>query len=170
MGRRLIISVFSAIFGLIVLTSVGMAQQKTVEACVEEWRSDKVNMQTKGVTEEAYVARCLGGAIATPSAAPSAPAPTIAAPAAPSAAAVTPGSPAPRGSSVGLPSAELQFETARQARDHCPTDTVVWANLASKVYHFYGERGYGSTRRGAYVCEADALSVGMKSGKNEKHP
>jgi hypothetical protein len=168
MTRRVIISVFSAMSGLIVLTSVGMAQQKTVEACVGEWRSDKVNMQTKGVTEEAYVARCLQGAIATPSAAPAAPAPALAAPAAPTA--VAPGSPAPKRSSVGVPPAELQFETARQAKDHCPTDTVVWANLSSKVYHFYGERGYGSTRRGAYVCEADALSVGMKSGKNEKHP
>ena len=169
MRRRLIISVFSAISGLIVLTSAGMAQQKTVKACVEEWRSNKVNMQTKGITEEAYVAGCLGGAIATPSVAPSAPAPAIAAPAAPSAAAVAPVSPAPKGSSVPIPG-ELQFETARQAKDHCPTDTVVWANLASKVYHFYGERGYGSTRRGAYMCEAEALGVGMKSGKNEKHP
>ena len=170
MRRGLVISVFSAVSGSIVLTSAGMAQQKTVEACVEEWRSDKANMQAKGVTEEAYVARCLGGAAATPTVAPAAPAPTTAAPSAPSATAVAPGSPAPKRSSVGVPPAELQFETARQAKDHCPTDTVVWANLASKVYHFYGERGYGSTRRGAYVCEADALSVGMKSGKNEKHP
>ena len=168
MRRRLVILVFSAISGLIVSASAGLAQQKTVKACVKEWRSDKVNMQAKGVTEEAYVARCLGGATATPSAAPSAPAPTTAAPVAPSGAAVAPGSPSP--SSADVPSEELQFETARQAKDHCPTDTVVWANLAKKVYHFYGERRYGATKRGAYMCEGEALSAGMKSGKNEKHP
>jgi hypothetical protein len=147
-----------------------MAQQKTVKACVEEWQADKANMQTRGVTEEAYVAGCLGGARATPSAAPSARAPTPAAPAAPSAAAGTPVSPPPTGSSVGVPSEELQFETARQAKDHCPIDTVVWANLASKVYHFYGERRYGSTKRGAYMCEGEALSAGLKPMKKEKHP
>ncbi|MGA9599685.1 MAG: hypothetical protein WBS22_05410 [Methylocystis sp.] len=104
-----------------------------------------------------------------PSAAPSTPAPTTA-PAEPSAPAGTPAAAAPSGSSAGAPSGELQFETAGQARSHCPGDTVVWANLASKVYHFYGERRYGSTRRGAYMCETDAKAAGMKPKKNEKHP
>jgi len=97
-----------------------------------------------------------------PSAAPSAPAPA-AAPAEPSAPAGEPASPAP---SAG----ELQFQTAAQARSHCPGDTVVWANLASKAYHYYGERRYGATKRGAYMCEGDAISAGMKSRKKEKHP
>ena len=134
MRRRLILSVFSAISGLIVSASVGGAQQKTA-----------------------------------PGATPSAPAPTTA-PAAPPATAVAPVPPAPRGSSADAPSGELQFETARQAKDHCPTDTVVWANLASKTYHYYGERRYGATKRGAYMCEDDAIGAGMKSRKKEKHP
>jgi len=170
MRRRLIFSVFSAIAGLIGSSSAGITQQKTVEACVKEWRSGKTNMQAKGVTKEAYVVKCLGGATATPCAAPSAPAPTAAAPASPAAAPATPVSPAPGESSAEAPSGELQFETARQAKDHCPSDTVVWANLASKAYYFYGERRYGATRRGAYMCEAEAISAGMKSRKNEKHP
>jgi len=130
MQRRLIISVFSAMSGLIVSTSGGLAQ----------------------------------GATTTPSTPPSAPAPTTAAPA------QTPVSPPPKESSAGAPSSELQFETAAQARSHCPTDTVVWANLEAKVYHFYGTRRYGATKHGAYMCEHEALSAGIKTGKNEKHP
>jgi hypothetical protein len=104
-----------------------------------------------------------------PGVTPSAPAPTTA-PAEPSAPAEAPATAAPSGPSAGAPSGELQFETAGQARGHCPTDTVVWANLASKTYHYYGERRYGATRRGAYMCESDAISAGMKSRKKEKHP
>ena len=130
MRSRLIISVFSAISGLIVSTSDGMAQ----------------------------------GAMTTPSVAPSAPAPTTAPPA------QAPVSSASKESPAGAPSGELQFETAAQARSHCPTDTVVWANLEAKVYHFYGTRRYGATKHGAYMCEHEALSAGIKTGKNEKHP
>ncbi len=102
---------------------------------------------------------------AAPSAAPSAPAPA-AAPAEPSAPAESPAAGAPGELSAG----ELHFESAAQARSHCPGDTVVWANLASKAYHYYGERRYGATRHGAYMCEADAKAAGMKSKKTEKHP
>lgn len=126
MNRRLALSVFAALSGLLLSASVGMSEQKT---------------------------------------APSAPAPA-AAPAEPSAPAEAPATAAPSGSSSG----EVQFETAGQARSHCPGDTVVWANLASKTIHYYGERRYGATRRGAYMCEADAKSAGMKSKRNEKHP
>ncbi|ARN83750.1 hypothetical protein B1812_17310 [Methylocystis bryophila] len=103
---------------------------------------------------------------AEPNVTPSAPAPA-AAPGAPSSATAAPAS---KGSSEAAPSGELQFETARQAKSHCPTDTVVWANFPSKSYSFYGERRYGATRRGAYMCEGDAISGGMKSRKKEKHP
>ncbi len=101
----------------------------------------------------------------TPNPPPSAPAAAPAAPSAPPEAAAS-----PSGSSDGASSGELKFETAGQAKSHCPKDTVVWANLASKVYHFYGERRYGNTRQGAYMCEGDAISAGMKSKKKEKHP
>ena len=101
---------------------------------------------------------------AAPGAPTSAPAPA-AAPAEPSAPAEAPAA-APGGPSAG----ETQFESAAQARIHCPGDTVVWANLASKAYHYYGERRYGATRHGAYMCENDAIGAGMKSRKKEKHP
>jgi hypothetical protein len=47
---------------------------------------------------------------------------------------------------------------------------VVWANLSSKVYHFSGYRDYGTTKKGAYMCEKDATGQGFRASKSEKHP
>ena len=48
--------------------------------------------------------------------------------------------------------------------------TVVWANLNSKIYHFSGHKDYGNTKSGAYMCELDATTQGMRAAKNEKRP
>jgi hypothetical protein len=69
----------------------------------------------------------------------------------------------------GGPGAD-QYTTERQAWTHCPTDTVVWANTRSNVYHFRGTYNYGNTKAGAYMCEQDSLANGMRAAKNEKHP
>jgi hypothetical protein len=63
-----------------------------------------------------------------------------------------------------------QYSTETLARAHCLTDTVVWANTRSNIYHFQGNENYGNTKRGAYMCERDALSGGIRAAKNEKHP
>jgi hypothetical protein len=63
-----------------------------------------------------------------------------------------------------------QFATDAQARARCPSDTVVWVNTKSNVYHFAGRRDYGNTKQGAYMCEADAKAAGDRAAKNEKHP
>jgi hypothetical protein len=63
-----------------------------------------------------------------------------------------------------------QYTTETLARVHCPTDTVVWANTRSNIYHFRGDHNYGTTKRGAYMCERDALAGGIRQAKNEKHP
>jgi hypothetical protein len=68
------------------------------------------------------------------------------------------------------PSAEGQFATDAAAKAHCPTDTVVWVNLSSKVYHFAGTRDYGHTKSGTYMCEKDTAAAGYRAAKNEKHP
>ena len=52
----------------------------------------------------------------------------------------------------------------------CGSGTIVWANLDSKIYHFTGNKDYGNTKSGAYMCERDATSQGMRAAKNEKHP
>ena len=48
--------------------------------------------------------------------------------------------------------AQAQFPTEGQAQQHCPSDVVVWLNLPSGIYHLKGERWYGRTKSGAYVC------------------
>jgi hypothetical protein len=65
---------------------------------------------------------------------------------------------------------ENQYSTERQAWSHCPSDTVVWANTRSSIYHFRGTHNYGSTVAGAYMCEHDAIAEGMRAAKNEMHP
>ena len=80
MGRQIAIITFSAILGFLTLSSHAMAQQKTVKACQEEWRTNKAANQTNGVTEKAYVDQCRGGtAPAQTTAAPPAPTPAPAA-------------------------------------------------------------------------------------------
>ena len=160
--------------------------QKTAKECREEWRANKAANQASGVTEKAYVAQCRGGAAAAqptaapvpppapapaPTAAPAAPAPapTVAAPPArpapPAATAVRPAPSTPTG-----PVGANQFSTEAQAKARCPSDTVVWVNLTSKIYHFSGTKDYGTTKHGAYMCERDTAASGMRAAKNETHP
>jgi len=70
---------------------------------------------------------------------------------------------------AGWPAAG-QFANEAQAKARCPTDTVVWVNEKSKIYHFSGNRSYGNTKEGTYMCEKDALAAGDRAAKNEKRP
>lgn len=55
-----------------------------------------------------------------------------------------------------------QFSTEQAAKTHCPGDTVVWANLGgSKAYHLSGDRYFGKTKHGAYMCQKEADSSGF---------
>ena len=70
---------------------------------------------------------------------------------------------------------EEKFWFERQAAAHCPTDTVVWVNTRSHVYHFpgvssHGNSFYWNTREGTYMCEADARAAGNRAAKDEHHP
>ena len=58
------------------------------------------------------------------------------------------------------------FQTEQTAQQHCPTDTVVWLNLPSGIYHFKGQRWYGNTKNGAYVCEKEADQAGDRATRN----
>ncbi len=161
----------------------GNAGAKTAKACTEEWRADKANFQARGITERAYVAACRAGTVATPTVAPApAPAPTTtAAPPPPSPSpppaptASRPSSEPPYGTtqrapSTGSPSGTGQYATEAQAKASCLGDTVVWVNLRSKIYHFAGTHNYGNTKDGAYMCERDTATQGMRAAKNEQHP
>jgi hypothetical protein len=59
------------------------------------------------------------------------------------------------------------LENSQQAAQAlCPTDTVVWLNTATGIYHFQGERWYGNTKHGAYVCEKEADAAGDRATEN----
>jgi hypothetical protein len=154
-------------------------QGKTAKACTEEWRADKAGFQARGITEKAYVTECRGGVTAVPTAAPApapaapAPKPTAATPApapAPATAERPAQAPVARAPSSGTPAGAGQFATEAQAKANCPIDTIVWANLRSKIYHFSGTHNYGNTKDGAYMCERDTAAQGMRAAKNEQHP
>lgn len=63
--------------------------------------------------------------------------------------------------------AELkEFPTAALAQKYCPHDTVVWLNLPTMIWHYKGERWYGRTKHGAYVCEKEAAAAGARATRN----
>jgi hypothetical protein len=195
MKKKIAVVLCSAVLGFMMMFSHAIAQQKTVRACQEEWRANKAANQANGVTEKAYVAQCrAGGAPAqttaapaaraaptpAPTAAPAAPAPAATSTAAPAAPAPTPTAAAPPvrpvrpvpslPSTSSTPVAANQFSTEAEAKARCPSDTVVWVNLSSKIYHFSGSKSYGTTKNGAYMCEKETAGEGMRAAKNETHP
>jgi hypothetical protein len=58
------------------------------------------------------------------------------------------------------------FDTEQAAQKHCPSDTVVWLNTNSGIYHLKGERWYGRTKHGAYVCKKEADAFGYRETRN----
>jgi hypothetical protein len=169
-----------ALIGLFV-TSPVFAQTKTAKACRDEWKANKADNQAKGITEKAYITQCRAGTSAAPPTTPPAitttappgnkvtikPAtsPAIAAPAPKQQSAAK-----PNPTSTSAPAGNTEFSTEDQARGHCPGDTIVWANLKSKIYHFTGNKTYGTTKNGAYMCEKESMASGFRAAKNEKHP
>jgi hypothetical protein len=43
---------------------------------------------------------------------------------------------------------------------NCPGDKIVWVNTRSHIYHFQGERYFGSTAQGKFMCERAADKEG----------
>src|SRR5690242_21440166 len=141
---------------------------KTATACRDEWRADKAGFQAKGITEKSYIAECRGN-----------PATAAAEPAKP--AANTDKSSTSRWSDIfrgretsgarsTTASTQGQYAGEAEARARCGSDTVVWANLDSKIYHFAGKKAYGHTKKGAFMCEREAMSQGMRASKSEDRP
>lgn len=61
-----------------------------------------------------------------------------------------------------------QFKTEDEAKAHCPGDQVVWATAGHKVYRLPGDKYYGKTKRGAYMCQADANASHLRAAKVKK--
>jgi hypothetical protein len=58
------------------------------------------------------------------------------------------------------------FPSEVQAQQHCPGDAVVWLNSPTGIYHTKGQRWYGRTKSGAYVCRTEADHAGMRGSLN----
>jgi hypothetical protein len=182
MRTQFVAMIGSALAGLLILSGPALSQQKTAKQCQEEWRANKAAYQSASVTEKAYVDKCRAGeSVALPSgpaAAPTVAAPTpaaatkpVAAPA-PAAAAKPVAAPAskPAPTAATAPTGANEFAAEAEAKAHCSSDTVVWANLKSKIFHYSGHKDYGKTKEGAYMCEKDATAQGIRAAKNEKQP
>jgi hypothetical protein len=147
--------------------------------CGAQWQAARANGTTNGLTWPQFLKECRLRLASTTSVppqggfAPAAPAPAPTqtgslfpwqqptAPA-PTAAPATYGAP--------TPAAPGEFASTQEAQYRCPGSTVVWVNEHSYIYHFPGTPDYGNTKRGAYMCEADAQAAGNRAAKNERHP
>jgi hypothetical protein len=162
--------------GLVALSSSALAQTKTVKACQDEWRANRTAMQAAGKTQAAYVVECRAGKTsAQPATPPAASTPAASPPAASTPAATPPAASAKATAAAparptATPTGAGQYATEAEAKAHCPADLVVWANLSSKIFHFSSNKTYGKTKRGAYMCEKDAVAGGIRAAKNEKRP
>jgi hypothetical protein len=67
--------------------------------------------------------------------------------------------------SFGLACAQTPVHTPPPGL-RCPGDVLVWVNTRSGVYHFEGERYFGSTKQGKFLCEKDARAEGDRPTKN----
>ena len=179
MNRRSIsIVCVSVILSIIAFSVTPSMAQKTAKACEEEWKANKAANQAAKITEKAYVEKCRVAeakpeTAKKPEAAPSKPAaPTPAAVAPKPAQVPTPAAtkPEPAKPTTAMSAGKDQYSTEAQAKAHCPSDTVVYVNLKSKIYHFAGHKDYGSLKRGTYMCEKETASAGARAAKNEKHP
>ena len=45
------------------------------------------------------------------------------------------------------------------------SDTVVWVNTTTKIYHLPGTKYYGKTKHGMYACQSAAVKMGAKPAK-----
>ena len=160
-----------AVAGSLLFSGLAYAQQKTVKQCNEEWTANKATLQASGTKKKDFIAQCRSGgsAAATP------PSPSQNPTASPQNRTTAAPTPAPNAGGTSRAATATatgagQFTTEAQAKAHCPSDTVVWANLDSRIYHFSGNRNYGNTKSGAYMCEKDGTAAGFRAAKNEKHP
>src|ERR1700746_809249 len=83
------------------------------------------------------------------------------------------GAASPTHPSAAAPStlASDQFSSEQAAKSHCPGDSVVWVNLGgSKAYHVSGDKYYGKTKHGAYMCQKEADQSGSHAAGRRASP
>ena len=58
------------------------------------------------------------------------------------------------------------YSTEQAVQKQCSSDTVVRLDTNSGIYHIKGERWYGRTQRGAYVCKKKADAASYRETEN----
>jgi hypothetical protein len=116
---------------------------------------------------------CLAPGIAAAQApaatAPSAPSPTMSPPPGtlqtPPATTATTKPPATALTSHRTTATLAKYTTEADAKGACGSDPIVWANTSSKILHANGDKYYGHTKHGAYVCQSAAQKAGYHAAK-----
>jgi hypothetical protein len=154
------------------------AGQSVMKLCASQWKDAKAAGATGGQTWPQFLSQCRTRQSSTASSSGGfAPAPASAPAPAPASQAgslfpwwQSSNSASAPASNAGAPSALQagQYTTELAARARCPSDTVVWVNTPSRIYHYSGTRYYGQTRRGAYMCEADARAAGYRATRSRQ--
>ncbi|MGP6156659.1 MAG: hypothetical protein ACLPYS_03910 [Vulcanimicrobiaceae bacterium] len=57
-------------------------------------------------------------------------------------------------------------QTAGQQPSCAAGDPVVWGNTNSKVYHVQGDKYFGNTKNGQYLCQSKAAAAGYHASKS----
>jgi hypothetical protein len=154
--------------GALGLASTGAAQaQSIMKQCGDDWKAAKANNTANGMKWPEFLKQCRVQKEAA------APAPAPAAAPAPAPAPLSPApaptyQPKPKPMQAARPTGAGQFASEGEAKARCPGDTVVWVNTKGKshTYHYSGSRWYGTTKQGAYMCEADAGAAGYHASKS----
>jgi hypothetical protein len=144
-------------------TQTAQSPQAAQQQKMKECNANATSQKLKGNARKDFMSSCLSGNAA----ASTTPASTTAA----TPAAAPPQRPAPTTSGLAPSTGNLgpgQYVTEAQAKSTCGTDTVVWVNTDSHIYHFRNTADYGKTKQGAYMCERDAVAGGSRAAKNEK--
>jgi hypothetical protein len=60
-------------------------------------------------------------------------------------------------------SAQLSlFRTEMRAHQHCPDDSIVWADLRKRIYYVKGQQLYAQGSTGTFVCRKEAGRSGYR--------
>ncbi len=170
--RILLSSAAAAAFllGAAIAGSTGAKAESVMSVCAAEWKQAQAAGTTGGATWPQFLAQCKTQRAqpSSTSMAPPAPAPT---PAPAQSGSLFPWwqPAAPAQTAAPAPAGAGQFRTEAEARTRCPTDKVVWVNNESRIYHHQGTRYYGATKKGAYMCEADAKAAGDRASRTIVH-